>query len=204
LSINPRMDAEQVERIETGVERGASALFAVAVGYALYAALGALVIGPALGVCAAGAGALAFLPCSRILGAAGQRGASFELPAFELRSLEEFEAADELQLTDADRLHPPDELLLTDADRRRPQDELILTDADRLDGTEPLLLDDILAEIGSDARVVRLFDRKAMPTPGQLHSRVAAHIGEAAPLDAPADAAHALSAALAELRRSLA
>jgi hypothetical protein len=78
---------------------------------------------------------------------------------------------------------------------------------------EPLVLDDILAEIGSDARVVRLFDRNAMPapalTPGQLQSRIADHLADGGPLSAPYnppatnDASQALSAALAELRRSL-
>jgi hypothetical protein len=65
------------------------------------------------------------------------------------------------------------------------------------------VLDDILAEIGPEARVVRLFDRKAMPTPGQLKSRIDDHIGQAPPRAAPSDASQALSEALAELRRSL-
>jgi hypothetical protein len=67
-------------------------------------------------------------------------------------------------------------------------------------GEEPLLLDDILAELGPDSRVVRLFDREAMPTPGQLKSRIDRHLepGEEAP-----DAGQALHAALADLRRSI-
>jgi len=68
---------------------------------------------------------------------------------------------------------------------------------------EPLLLDDILAEIGTDSRVIRLFDRRSMPTAGQLQSRIANHLDAASPVEAPADAAQALSDALAELRRSL-
>ncbi|MFL6759703.1 hypothetical protein [Sphingomonas sp.] len=182
------MDAGLIQRIETGAERGASALLAAAVAYAGYGLLGTLGVQPEAGVCAAGAGALAYLPCRRLMEHIGSRHAGFDLTAFEPVELDMFE--------------PTDELVLTEADRLRPQDELVLTDADRLDGSEALLLDDILAEIDSDARVVRLFDRAAMPTPGQLQSRIAGHVG-ASPVEAPADAAQALSDALAELRRSL-
>ena len=64
---------------------------------------------------------------------------------------------------------------------------------------------------GPDSRVVRLFDPRAMPTPptpGQIQSRIADHLGDGAPRSAPSktppsDASQALSAALAELRRSL-
>jgi hypothetical protein len=197
------MDAALIDRIETSAGRSASALFAAAAAYATYGLLLTLGVAPELGVCAAGAGALSYLPCSRLLSVAGTRSARFDLPAFELPPFELSDAADELLLTDALRLDPPAELILTDADRLRSPDELILTDADRFDPTGPLLLDDILAEIGSDARVVRLFDRTAMPTPGQLRSRIADHLGGASPVEAPADAAQALSDALAELRRSL-
>ena len=81
------------------------------------------------------------------------------------------------------------ELLLTEADLHLPDGELIL--------------DDILAEIGPDARVVRLFDPAAMPTPGQLKERIDRHLDEGGPPDAPPDASQALYDALAELRRSL-
>jgi hypothetical protein len=82
----------------------------------------------------------------------------------------------------------------------------VLTEADRLNSRvhgDPLVLDDILAKIGPDARVVRLFDRKAMPTPGQLKSRIDNHLGQASSPSSQPDAAKALSDALAELRRSL-
>jgi hypothetical protein len=196
------MDTGLIDRIESGTERGASALFAGAVGYAAYGLAAAAGIEPRLGLCAAGAGALTYLPCSRLLGSAGARGARYALPDFVVR---DFEFADD-----------PAELLLTE--RLTSADELVLTHADRLDPAgsvsthTPLVLDDILAEIGPDARVVRLFDRNAMPaarlTPGQLQSRIASHLeggaSQLAPPDAPApDASQALSAALAELRRSL-
>src|SRR4249919_2848867 len=108
-----------------------------------------------------------------------------------VREIEIFE--DELLLTEADRLDSTDELVLTDDDRLDPN-ELLLTDAERLDA-EPghlLLLDDVLAEIGPESRVVRLFDRKAMPTPGQLKSRIDDHLSQGAPAPYP-DASQAVS-----------
>src|SRR5438045_1439256 len=139
------MDAAVIERIVTSAGRGASALFAAAMAYAAYGFLLAVGVSPEVGVCAASAGSLAYLPCSRLLGAAGSVSPGFDLPAFELRDLEFSDAMDELLLTDAIRPGSPG--------------ELILTDADRLDGSEPLLLDDILAKIDAGTRVVRLFDR---------------------------------------------
>jgi hypothetical protein len=221
------MDAGLIERIETGAGRGASALFAAAVGYAAYGVLTTAGVESPLGLCAAGAGALAYLPCSRMLRVGADRSARFVLPDFALCDLEVIEAPIELLLTDrvasadelllTDRLMPQDELLLTD--RLASADELLLTDSDRVDPDAkpadqgPLVLDDILAEIGPEARVVRLFDRRAMPvpgpTPGQLQLRIADHLGDGAPqfappnTSAPSDASQALSAALAELRRSL-
>ena len=219
------MDAGLIERIETGAGRGASALFAAAVGYAAYGLFAVTGLGPQLGpqlaLAAAGAGALAYLPCSRMLRHAGDRSARFVLPDFALCDFEFIQAPNELLLTD--RVESADELLLTDrvasadelllTDRLTSADELVLTDSDRVNpGAEPadqspLVLDDILAEIGPEARVVRLFDRRAMPvpgpTPGQLQLRIADHLGDGAPPSAPSDASQALSAALAELRRSL-
>ena len=192
------MDAGLIERIETGAGLGAAALFAAAVGYAAYELLVAAGFEPQLGLAtaAAGAGALAYLPCSSLLRLAAGGGAGFSMPGFSVREF--------------DFVEPDDELLLTE---RVAPEELVLTDDDRLHGGAPLDLDDILAEIGPDARVVRLFDRRAMPAPvtipGQLQSRIADHLRDGAtrpaPSSAPAalDASHALSAALAELRRSL-
>jgi len=66
-----------------------------------------------------------------------------------------------------------------------------------------LLLDDILAQLGPDSRVVRLFDPDAMPTPGQLKSRIDRHLEPAhGPPELP-DAGQALHDALDELRRSI-
>jgi len=202
------MDGGLIERIESGAARGASALFAAASGFAAYGLSTTSGLEPQMALGAAGAGALAYLPCSRILGVGRAASRRFALPTFSVCDLECVEPVEELLLTE--RLSPADELVLTDADRLTP-DELLLTDVDRVDGSAPLDLDDILAEIGPDSRVVRLFDRKAMPatTPGQLQSRIASHLADGAPLSAPSDtaaasdASQALSAALAELRRSL-
>ncbi len=83
-------------------------------------------------------------------------------------------------------------------------DELILTDADQLveePVSDELVLDDVLGKLGEDARVVRLFDPSAMPTPGQLKARIDRHLGQTQP--AAPDASAALHDALAELRLSL-
>jgi hypothetical protein len=207
------MAAGLIERVESGVERGASALFGAAVSYAAYGLLATGGLQPQLALGAAGVGVLACLLCSHLLAIAGSRRPGFVLPDFPLGEFEFVEAPEELLLTD--RL-APEELLLTE---RVGPDELLLGDADRIASLAspashgPLVLDDVLAEIGPDARVVHLFDRKAMPvpgpTPGELRSRIAAHLADGAPLSAPSntpaqsDASHALSAALAELRRSL-
>jgi hypothetical protein len=167
-------------------EQLASAMLGGAVAFAAFAALGETLPQPQLGTCAAAAGMLIWLACKRCLIAFARSGHQMAVSVFDVRDLEPFE---------------PDELLLTDADRIN--DELLLTDAHRLDGGGPLELDDILAEIKPDSRVVRLFGRKPMPTPGQLKSRIDNHLGQAVPSQAQADDSQALSDALAELRRSL-
>ena len=195
------MNARQIDRIETNAERLASALFGAAVGYAAYVGLSEVISLPELAVCSVAAAIVAHLVCSGALKAEARRGPQFKVSVFDVREIEIFE--DELLLTEADRLDSTDELVLTDDDRLDPN-ELLLTDAERLDA-EPghlLLLDDVLAEIGPESRVVRLFDRKAMPTPGQLKSRIDDHLSQGAPAPYP-DASQALSDALAELRRSL-
>jgi hypothetical protein len=178
------MDAGTIQRIETNVERAAAAFFAGAVAFAIYNAFhGAL--SPAAVSAAAGVAAVAgFLLCSRAMSQARAGATSFSVPIFNVRDLEPFES-DELLLTGADRL--PNELVLTDADLLQ---------------VEELLLDDPLPA-STDSRVVRLFDRKAMPTPGALQSRVDDHLAQATPRHPPSDASQALAAALAELRQSL-
>jgi hypothetical protein len=89
-----------------------------------------------------------------------------------------------------------------------PPEELVLTDTDLLSAQPPerspeLLLDDVLAQLGPDSRVVRLFDPAAMPTPGELRARIDRHLDSSARPMPEADASQALHEALAELRRSL-
>jgi hypothetical protein len=195
------MDAALIDRIETGFERVASALFGGAVAFALYKSQ------PQLLAYALVAAAVAYVLSDAVLKRVTPRRPRFAVPVFDVREIERFTVEDELTLTDADRLGAVAELVLTDGDRLGADDELVLTDADRLGATVaeagPLVLDDILAELGPDSRVVRLFDRKAMPTPGQLKSRIDDHLEQGALPAAPADASKALSDALAELRRSL-
>lgn len=105
----------------------------------------------------------------------------------------------ELLLTEP---HAPVEMLLTDwhepADTAAP--ELELEESGEDDG---LLLDDVLAKLGPDSRVVRLFDVDAMPTPGQLSSRIEEHLERQPTPVQSEEAAQALQDALAELRRSI-
>jgi len=197
------MNAGLIDRIETSIDRAASALFGAAVGFAAYAALGTVVAHPELIVCCAAAAIAAHLVCGSVLARVTRGRPHFAVPIFDVRDVEIFEELNELVLDDCDRLDH--ELVLTEADRL-DRDELLLTDSDRLvaaDREGALVLDDILAEFGPDSRVVRLFDRKTMPTPGQLKHRIDNHLEQGdAPAPAP-DASQALSDALAELRRSL-
>ena len=206
------MDAERIEKLESNVDLGAAAVFAGAVGYAVWTLMRAAFAPPVLLATAAAAGAASYFVSSRALRTFAGGGPRFSLPVFEPIDFVESEPdellltdsiADELLLTEEDRL-TPGELVLTDADRVSA-DILILTPADRLEPRQPdpLVLDDILAELGPDSRVVRLFDPAAMPTPGQLKGRIDDHLRQGAPAPAYPDAAQALSDALAELRRSL-
>lgn len=187
------MDAGQIDRIETGAERLASITFGAAAGYAIYAGFHSLVSLPELAVCAAAAAIVAHLLCTRALSAFASRGPQFKVRAFDVREIEALEPTGELLLTE----RVADELVLTDDDRVGPAEELVLGDEDRL-----LVLDDVLAEIGPESRVVRLFDRKSMPTAGQLKTKIDDHLRNGSAAAQP-DASQALSDALAELRRSL-
>jgi hypothetical protein len=100
------------------------------------------------------------------------------VPIFDVREVEPMEET-ELLLTE--RFEPPSS----------PADD------------DTLLLDDILAELGPDSRVVRLFDRAAMPTAGELKSRIDRHLDRNDAGAQTPDAAQALHDALAELRRSI-
>jgi hypothetical protein len=185
------MNAATIERIQSNVEVAAAAMFAAAAAFAAFAGLGSILPSLQAGLCASGAALFAFVLCKNAMAIVRRGDAELRLSIFDVRELEPFES---------------NELLLTDADRYT--DELVLTDADRLPvqnsaEQEALLLEDALPGPASDARVVRLFDRKAMPTPGQLRSRIDDHLNQASPTSGQSDASQALAAALAELRRSL-
>lgn len=64
---------------------------------------------------------------------------------------------------------------------------------------DAMLLDDVLASMGPDSRVVRMFAPDQMPTAGQLQARIERHAGGAR----DDDAADALHQALAEIRKAL-
>jgi hypothetical protein len=172
------------ERIEKAVDFGAAAILAAAVGFSLLKLLPGSVLQPYLYVLVASSGLAAFLLSFRLLRRLGTRMPDFEVRTFQLRPLS---------------FEQPEELLLTE------QVELVLTDADRVrpirSSEEELVLNDILAKLGPQSRVVRLFDPAAMPTPAQLNDRIERHLRASTP--APADASEALYEALNELRRSL-
>ncbi|MEP7131213.1 MAG: hypothetical protein ABI770_08805 [Sphingomicrobium sp.] len=181
-------------------DRMAAALFAGAVGFAFFSAMERAYHEPQLALFTASAAVLAFLVCARSLARVEPEGRSFNVPVFELPEIVP-DNLDELLLTD--RLDA-DELLLTD---QIAAGELILTEADRVhplpDAADELVLDDILAELGPDSRVVRLFDPAAMPAPAQLNARIERHLGAATSSPPPVDESQALYDALADLRRSL-
>jgi len=163
------MEARHVQRLESAVDGIAAAVLAVAAGYC----------GLATGLpplAATASAVLILLAGWKILGAGAAGPQTFLLPAFDPAPLPAAEPAEELILTDSDRL-----------DHSQVADELVL--------------DDVLARLEDFSRVVRLFDRSAMPTPGELKSRIDRHLET--PASAPPDASQALHDALSQLRRTL-
>jgi hypothetical protein len=176
------MRGRREERIEKIVDRIAAGVLAAAAGVSLFALFGT--IAPGVRLALAAASALASYGLAVTLLGRVKPGS----PKLPLRT---FSPAELL-------VEEMDELLLTD------QVELLLTDADRFKpARDELVLDDILARLGPQSRVVRLFDPLAMPTPGQLNARIEQHLHASPPKPAAADASEALYEALNELRRSL-
>jgi hypothetical protein len=168
------MSAGMDPRHAQRIEETASLAAAVILAAAVAFAVGHLTPSPAVAGSAAAVALFIALLALRSV-APGDRG--FSLAQFTPAELA-FEELDELQLTEADR-------------------------AGASAGDDELVLDDILASLGEDSRVVRLFDASAMPTPGQLRARVDRHLGQTrGPGEVP-DASAALHDALAELRQSL-
>ncbi|HSR00581.1 MAG TPA: hypothetical protein VLM36_11795 [Sphingomicrobium sp.] len=170
------MHRGSVARVEKLADCAASAVLALACGFAASQWLaGAVARLPA----SAALAAAAYFLSVRLLGSIQPQPRRLPVAIFDVRELEPIEPIE------------PTELLLTE----------------RLDqpsrGTDPLLLDDILAELGPDSRVVRLFDPASMPTAGDLRLRIEKHLDGEATAARSSDAAQALHEALAELRRSI-
>jgi hypothetical protein len=174
------MGGGTVSTIERGVTMAAAASFAAAVGFAAYRGLGDMVGQPALVGLTAAATVAGLVLCERLLNRIGRTEPKFHVPTFDLGAMRPAQSG-ELMLTDAQRLKPV----------QPPSSP-----------EEPLELNDVLYEVGPDARVVRLFDPKAMPTPAQLKARIDRHLESGLPPASP-DASQALYDALAELRLSL-
>jgi hypothetical protein len=188
------MRGRRRERIEATVDRAAAASLAVAVAFSLLVALSGMVARPQLAVGAIAAALAVYALTARFLRSVGPTAPRLPLRVFTPADLR-FDEPEELLLTEQV------ELVLTE------QVELVLTDADRLKPAKAaggeLALDDILAQLGPKARVVRLFDPVAMPTPGQLSDRIERHLRADDTPARLADASEALYQALNELRRSL-
>ena len=174
------------QRIEKTVDYGAAAVLAGAVGFSLFGSLRGAVTQPYLAVVAGCSGIAAFVMSVRLLRNIGARSPDFVVRTFQLPDFG-FGEMDELLLTEQV------ELLLGEADRLRPPRST----------EEELVLNDIVAKLGPQSRVVRLFDPAAMPTPAQLNDRIERHLRASAPQAGPHDASEALYQALDELRRSL-
>jgi hypothetical protein len=167
------MHGGSVARIEKLADCAASALLALACGFAASQWLA----GTAGRLPASAAiAAAAYLLSVRLLGSIQPRHRRLSVPIFDVRELEPI---------------GPEELLLTERVDQPSR------------GTDPLVLDDILAELGPDSRVVRLFDPSSMPTAGDLRLRIEKHLDPEAAGARSLDAAQALHDALAELRRSI-
>ena len=131
---------------------------------------------PLVGAEAAAAALFANLLSSRALSAVEPASRKMPVPVFDVREVPAIEQP---------------ELLLTE------RVELAVPERDEL------LLDDILDQLEPDSRVVRLFDPAAMPTAGELKSRIDRHLDGESSAAQSSDAAQALHDALAELRRSI-
>jgi hypothetical protein len=172
------MHAGSVARIEKNVDRLASTLFAVACGYGLYAWFAGRLIQPTLAMASAAAVALAFLLSDRVLDAVHPKPRRLKVQIFDVREVEPIEEP---------------ELLLTEIFEPQPAAQF----------EDELILDDILAKLSTDSRVVRMFDPAAMPTAGELKSRIDRHLDDEASAAQSFDATRALHDALAELRHAI-
>jgi hypothetical protein len=180
------MRGRREERIEAAVDHVAAAMLGGAAAFLLFQLFRDRLPWLQLGTGTVIVFAIAYVVTSRLLALVQPRRPQFDFPVFRMADLDVTES-DELLLTEQV------ELVLTDADRLRPQRT----------AEEELVLNDILAKLGPDSRVVRLFDPASVPTPGQLQTRIDDYLHGEAPSSPAPDASKALYDALAELRRSL-
>jgi len=166
------MEARHVERLESGVDFAAAAILAAAAAYAMLRLGWSPVVAGVVG-------SAMLLASLRILTSISAGSPTFTFASFDTAPLPEAADLDELVLTDEDRLEA----------------------GDPTEHVDELVLDDVLAKLEDLSRVVRLFDASAMPSPGELKSRIDRHLdGASSP---PPDASQALHDALSELRRNL-
>jgi hypothetical protein len=190
------MDAASVSRIEKNVERGASALFGLACGFAAYCWFAAGTRQPVLGLETATACAFTYLLSARLLRAVQPKPRRLPVPVFDVREVEPMPSMDErLQRVRASAESRPE--------RSETVEPPAQSDVLELSQEEPMLLDDVVEHPEPDSRVVRLFDPDSMPSAADLKSRIDRHLADERSAAQSADAAQALHDALAELRRAM-
>jgi hypothetical protein len=195
---------KRTERIERNVDRMASAVFAAAAGYAGFVWFAFRTSQPWLGVETGITVAFAYFISVCTLGAVKPAARKVPVPIFDVRNVEPIEAAEEsvsepVEVSEPFEATPAESASTEDASAGDASTDELPSEAEE----EPLLLDDIVAEIGPNSRVVRLFDREAMLTAGELKSRIDRHLdGDATAAQTP-DATQALHDAIRELRRSI-
>lgn len=182
------MHAGPVGTVEKWIDRAASAVFALACAFAAYFYSAPTLRHPLVAAETAAVAALGYFLSLLVLRAVRPGPRKLAIPIFDLRDVDLPESP-VVRLTD----------LLDQENEHRPEPPPESQD----EAKEPLMLDDILAELGPNSRVVRLFDPVAMPTAGELKSRIDRHLDRETSATQYPDAAQALHDALAELRRSI-
>jgi hypothetical protein len=188
--------ARRAERIEKRVDRGASALLAAACGYTAFSWLRFSANQPLRAAATAMAAVVAYFLSVRLLGAVKPAVRKVPVPIFDVRNVEPVEAEEAAEPLKASAL--PECITAKETSVEETSGE-----SARQANPEALILDDILAALGPDSRVVRLFDPKSMPTAGELQARIDQHLDGDATSAQTSDASQALHDALAELRRSI-
>jgi hypothetical protein len=190
--------ARRAERIEKRVDRGASALLAAACGYTAFSWLRFSANQPLRAAATAMAAVVAYFLSVRLLGAVKPAVRKVPVPIFDVRNVEPVEA-EEAEAAEPLKASALSECITA---KETSVEETSGESAPRAN-PEALILDDILAALGPDSRVVRLFDPKSMPTAGELQARIDQHLDGDATSAQTSDASQALHDALAELRRSI-